>query len=426
MIADFLFALVSRFTLKLKEKKMKVKQFRGFTLVELLVVIAIIGVLIALLLPAVQAAREAARRMQCINKLKQIGIATHNYHDTYINAIPAGAYCYLSKNSDDSASAGRRTSGFIALLPFIELSSLYQSITSGKYYIDYSNVNSASHVIAATADGANADPTTYFVTSLDPWLCPSDGGGKSKGSTDQSRNNYRMCYGDYPVHTLNLTDSAATLGTATTNICNANRGAFAVGQWNGFHSLTDGLSNTIIVSERCIATNKRQARQGYPTVTMTGISTNSVTTTTNGFTAIPACLLLKGTGANITSAPADAEIMDWSGKRWADGALVFTGFTTILPPNSVSCVGGIVVSDLVTGGAYLSSLISPSSFHPGGVNACLGDGAVKFYSETVDYQGQNGNSTTTGTYTSALTSGKSRHGVWGALGTRNGGESVAP
>src|SRR5688572_22995089 len=92
---------------------------RGFTLIELLVVIAIIAVLIALLLPAVQQAREAARRTQCKNNLKQLGLAMHNYHDTY-NAFPAmGVRLY--------GSGGRNYSWVISILPMIEQGNLYQA-----------------------------------------------------------------------------------------------------------------------------------------------------------------------------------------------------------------------------------------------------------------------------------------------------------
>src|SRR5438093_2413539 len=94
---------------------------RGFTLIELLVVIAIIGVLIALLLPAVQAAREAARRSQCVNNLKQMGIALHNYHDT-LGAFPAGRPAYVADNGDRA-----NNSGFVSMLNNMEQTPLYNA-----------------------------------------------------------------------------------------------------------------------------------------------------------------------------------------------------------------------------------------------------------------------------------------------------------
>ncbi|EAQ78053.1 DUF1559 family PulG-like putative transporter, partial [Blastopirellula marina] len=101
----------------------------GFTLVELLVVIAIIGVLIALLLPAVQQAREAARRMSCSNNLKQLGLALHNYHDTHL-VFPYGrsAAAEGSGLGGTSPQTYRSQTGLTALLPFIEKQALYNTI----------------------------------------------------------------------------------------------------------------------------------------------------------------------------------------------------------------------------------------------------------------------------------------------------------
>ncbi len=95
---------------------------RGFTLVELLVVIAIIGILIALLLPAVQAAREAAKRMQCMNHLKQWGLALHNYHDAY-KTFPQGSW-----------GTGNRLAFQVMLLPYLEQGALYEQFDLGLYY----------------------------------------------------------------------------------------------------------------------------------------------------------------------------------------------------------------------------------------------------------------------------------------------------
>ena len=413
---------------------MKVRRNPGFTLVELLVVIAIIGVLIALLLPAVQAAREAARRMQCTNKLKQIGIAVHNYHDTYINAFPAGGYQYMSQNQDATVTTNRRISGFIALLPFIEQSALYQSITAGKYHIEFNReeIPAGSAGTASTGvDGAGVVVRDYFVATLDPMICPSDGGGRSKGTNDQSRNNYRLSYGDYPVHgnglrTGTTTTSQITIGHAAGNACDNTRGAFAIGRWHGFHSITDGTSNTILASERAIATNNRQARQGYYTGTSFSMPDSATRSTTTSASAVAFndCYTKKGSSGNLVdtagSTTPSASVVGWSGKRWSDGAPIYTGFNTILPPNAASCVQG---SDDVN-----AAVIAPSSFHPGGVNVTLVDASVRFMSDTIDYTSNNGRPAPDNTSgpNAIRTSGRSIHGIWGAMGSSNGGESAQP
>ena len=123
----------------------------GFTLVELLVVIAIIGILVALLLPAVQAAREAARRSQCNNNLRQLGVALHNYHDTHLK-LPA-------------RKTIRRLSGYIGLLPFLEQTAMFDRIVAG---------DPAAGIGPWGADAlSNWDGLNGFPTSL---LCPSDPG----------------------------------------------------------------------------------------------------------------------------------------------------------------------------------------------------------------------------------------------------------
>ena len=125
---------------------------RGFTLVELLVVIAIIGILVALLLPAIQAAREASRRSSCLNNLKQIGIAVHNFEDVH-NKLPPGAIW-----SNDGGKKGG--SIFVHLLPFLEEQSLYQAF-------DFSQDDVSQTLIPGTS--------TLVASVLIPNLvCPSD------------------------------------------------------------------------------------------------------------------------------------------------------------------------------------------------------------------------------------------------------------
>ena len=133
---------------------MKTNKNRGFTLIELLVVISIIGVLIALLLPAVQAAREAARRSQCTNNLKQLGLAVHGYVDTH-GVMPLGSFKLPPPPASDPCRGGHEAGVFIAILPFVEQGSLFNAFNSSVHY-------------------ETAPNSTVVGTGLSVLWCPSD------------------------------------------------------------------------------------------------------------------------------------------------------------------------------------------------------------------------------------------------------------
>ena len=202
----------------------KTRQKSGFTLVELLVVIAIIGILIALLLPAVQAAREAARRMQCSNNLKQLGLAMHNYHGA-LGSFPPG---FETRNSVGAVAGGWAWG--VYLMPYIEQSSLKDSLSPTKYKLD--EVTS------------NADLLKMLQVNLPCFECPSSPLQPLReflgpGSAMVGTSNYTGCRGYFNVkggNHLTWPNNGVLYGDSSVSI----------------RDITDGTSCTFAIGERTV------------------------------------------------------------------------------------------------------------------------------------------------------------------------------
>jgi prepilin-type N-terminal cleavage/methylation domain-containing protein len=318
----------------------------AFTLVELLVVIAIIGVLVALLLPAVQAAREAARRSSCNNNLKQVGIALHNFHDTF-GTFPPG------QSDDDGRSLGIGT----FLLPFMEQQPLYNQIYNGFSGLTASNMSYPTPVILLTERrghpnvdswatvpmGKSGQPwevpfhNTVRSTVVKPWRCPS-----SAMPTHDDDN-----YG--------ISSYVGSVGNEVVSITSWSCSQPAGTVWNGFFinansntntyttnmaMITDGTSNTIAVGE-------------------TGVSKNITPQKTN-----------------------HGNLPVWIGGN-NDGACArFGGALRVVDVN-------FPINRKITGSGPASTDLTDwcfGSFHPGGAQFTMGDGSCRFISQTVDTQ----------------------------------------
>lgn len=359
------------------------RRSRGFTLVELLVVIAIIGILIALLLPAVQAAREAARRSQCTNNLKQLILAVHVYHDVF-KTLPA-----RQSGTGNLAAVGQRLriSGWIQIAPYIEQKPLYDTIMQ-----------------------ANDNPWTGGVwqnVELPVLNCPSDAGDIAPRGTKRGTTSYAFCSGDnYEAAAHSPAErSDANQAAALANTPIRNRGMFGRQDYNTLAHVTDGTSNTIALAER--SRPRRDNDKGSAIDDTSG----------DPATYIPlACRAYWAGNGYVAGAPIFTG--DTSpGYRWGDGAAFFAAVSTILPPNSAVCMlraGWTGIS-----GHFAPGIWTATSEHPGGVNVAMADGSVRFISETIDC----GN---LGVVAPSPTStAPSPYGVWGALGSKSGGEPIS-
>ena len=307
---------------------------RGFTLIELLVVIAIIGILVSLLLPAVQQAREAARRAQCKNHLKQIGLALHNYLDAHTVFPPS----FCLGNGD-----GGRWSPHARILPYVDQANILFKVDLNHPYSSAANA----------AAGVNEQRVPIF-------LCPSEVNDRMRvGPPNHYPTNYAFNGGSWKIftHAANLLDGG-----------NPGTGAFAPNSRFRTSDFTDGMSNTLCFSEvKAFTPNVGNGLEG----------TDAFPGSIDSFTA------------GKFSATGHTE--------WVDGKVHETGFTTTFPPNSPTLVNGVggtgpVVGDFIScreGGAACAgqpiyAAVTARSFHTGMVTILLMDGSVRSASDNIN------------------------------------------
>ena len=328
----------------------------GFTLIELLVLIAIIAVLISLLLPAVQAAREAGRRLQCVNNLKQLGLGMHNYESSN-GVLPP--QMVLTFNTNGSVFWKSTWGASSRITPYLELGPLYNAI-------NYTN---------KTTDPSNA---TAVSTQLKVFICPSEVNPEAFTNTNSASvtstfgvSNYGWCEGTW------YTFGGFAGGGPTPSAIGSNMG-------RTFASFGDGLSNTLLSSEVKTYTPVYHDCGAVPPPGPTGISAYpDIATVLASVAAAPT------SGCKLATAPAG--MLGGGHTHWCNGNSFYDGFTTALPPNTKSPAGPSALdSDMSSededdGGPTYASVTS-RSYHTGGVNALLADGSVHWIKNTIQFQ----------------------------------------
>jgi prepilin-type N-terminal cleavage/methylation domain-containing protein/prepilin-type processing-associated H-X9-DG protein len=341
---------------------MRTPRHRGFTLIELLVVIAIIAVLIGLLLPAVQAAREAARRVQCTNNLKQLGLGLHNYESTY-GALPPSL---VLRGQGNAVSWFGGWSAHGRILPFLEQGPMFNAINFHTHYEDAPNL-------------------TVTAQTLSVFICPSEVKTQPLVEEEDGERlvfgvtNYGWCMGDWYVW--------GGFGSPE------NRSAFGINRSRRWADFTDGTSNTILAAE--VKTYQTYLRNCGRLANIT--NPNQIPPPE----ASPIQVAPEYAGGSCEYKPGAGHT------EWTDGQVHQSGFTTAWTPNKKTPGGPAPDPDVdlngqreEDGGPTFAAVTS-RSYHPGGVNVLRADGSVRFVKDSINGQ------------------------AWRGLGTVSGGEVIS-
>ena len=309
------------------EKESSRIQRDGFTLIEVLVVIAILGLLVSLILPAVQSIRETARRTQCRNNLRQLGVALAS-HEASMRAYPFG------DGGGGPPSYLPRWSPHSQLLPLLDQQVLYNAIN-----------------FSGVPWGNNPDFSPPNLTSLSvvvsTFICPSDT-ATIQDPYNLAHNSYRACAGTDPTNLLDHWPNGN----------GRNNGTFWYQSRTRTASIRDGTSSTVLFSERCMGSPSQPDSQSDYYLTAPSIE---------------ACR-----AAVEDMAPRMTNPVQWSGGRWGDGNILYTRYNHIFRPNAPSC-------NFIPDNDYQGqAVVSASSRHRGGVHVLMADGSVRFVNDTIE------------------------------------------
>jgi prepilin-type N-terminal cleavage/methylation domain-containing protein/prepilin-type processing-associated H-X9-DG protein len=362
---------------------------RAFTLIELLVVIAIIAVLIGLLLPAVQSAREAARRAQCVNNLKQMGLAVHNYISANECFPPMVTNFNIPPNlASPNVNSWTWLFGWaVAILPYEEQAPLFNTANYSFGFINPPN-------------------STVWYNKVTLYLCPSES-QESGPSPISSWINYCANFGgpcsitawNGPIVLMNNGPGGLS---GSYDYTNGNTGKVTMA------GITDGTSNTALFSERLTGFQMPFSggiTAGSPMAVRTIFAVTSVIPTPDAYSPTQALALYQAC-ASIPGSQQASDINWWNGAVWPGGfsqTLRYNAYDHWMPPNGLTCgaTGGQGDTNNALGQGHITDAITASSNHPGGVNVACCDGSVRFIKNSINVQ------------------------TWWALGSRNLGEVLS-
>ena len=408
----------------------------GFSLIELLVAVSIISIILSLLVVGVQAAREAARRMKCGNNMRQTALAVQMYHSAH-QGLPALCTTYKIYNAAETTDTETRigTCGAqIFLLPYLEQEQVYSdfeafaSLKRLPTAPEHFSVNEPFPPTYPNVYTEGSHPRHWGAGVIVPSLtCPSDSESgviespareydhmQKEGFifdyTDWqfSRSNVMFNMGDAPMYNCDI-DTPAT-----------RRGAFTPHSWKSFSHITDGLSNTLCLAESISGPPtdaERYSNGSYLSISNSKRDVAAAPDARNPklMTVWPSICL---ESVSKTDPMRLDRVEPWGerGTYWFSGRPLANGFSANLPPNTVACSFGQSSFGAVLGGV--------SSFHPGGANTAMMDGSARFIRDDID-TGDLFAPRSRIMETNQAVEGKSAYGVWGALGSINGGENVS-